>query len=129
MRYELDWTLEEVGVSFNVCRERVRQIEAKAIRKLKHPDRSDILRQFISDEYIKTTEDARRKNLEAMRQIMKFDMEAYCHMTAQRSTLPKLKEPRPYGMPWTEFVKTNAPDVYKALVAHIERYADKYLRD
>jgi RNA polymerase primary sigma factor len=40
-------TLEEVGQQFSVTRERIRQIEAKAIRKLKHPSRSRILRSFI----------------------------------------------------------------------------------
>jgi RNA polymerase primary sigma factor len=40
-------TLEEVGQQFSVTRERIRQIEAKAIRKLKHPSRSRILRSFL----------------------------------------------------------------------------------
>jgi RNA polymerase primary sigma factor len=42
-------TLEEVGQQFAVTRERIRQIEAKALRKLKHPSRSKILRTFLSD--------------------------------------------------------------------------------
>src|SRR5712672_2423457 len=42
-------TLEEVGLQFAVTRERIRQIEAKALRKLKHPSRSKILRTFLSD--------------------------------------------------------------------------------
>ena len=41
-------TLEEVGREFNVTRERIRQIEAKALRKLRHPSRSKKLRDFIS---------------------------------------------------------------------------------
>ena len=40
-------TLEEVGSEFNVTRERIRQIEAKALRKLRHPTRSRILREYI----------------------------------------------------------------------------------
>ncbi len=40
-------TLEEVGKEFNVTRERIRQIEAKALRKLRHPSRSDKLRSFL----------------------------------------------------------------------------------
>ena len=40
-------TLEEVGKEFNVTRERIRQIEAKALRKLKHPTRSKRLRDFV----------------------------------------------------------------------------------
>src|SRR6266478_4434589 len=42
-----DHTLEEVGLQFSVTRERIRQIEAKALRKLKHPSRSRILRSFL----------------------------------------------------------------------------------
>ena len=44
-----DHTLEEVGQQFNVTRERIRQIEAKALRKLKHPSRSRKLRSFLED--------------------------------------------------------------------------------
>ena len=40
-------TLEEVGKEFNVTRERIRQIEAKALRKLKHPTRSKRLKDFF----------------------------------------------------------------------------------
>lgn len=43
-----DHTLEEVGQQFNVTRERIRQIEAKALRKLRHPTRSKKLRSFLS---------------------------------------------------------------------------------
>jgi RNA polymerase primary sigma factor len=44
-----DHTLEEVGKQFDVTRERIRQIEAKALRKLRHPSRSDHLRGFIDE--------------------------------------------------------------------------------
>jgi RNA polymerase primary sigma factor len=44
-----DHTLEEVGQQFSVTRERIRQIEAKALRKLKHPSRSRILRSFLNN--------------------------------------------------------------------------------
>jgi RNA polymerase primary sigma factor len=44
-----DHTLEEVGQQFSVTRERIRQIEAKAIRKLKHPSRSRVLRTFLDN--------------------------------------------------------------------------------
>jgi RNA polymerase primary sigma factor len=44
-----DHTLEEVGQQFSVTRERIRQIEAKALRKLKHPSRSGVLRSFLNN--------------------------------------------------------------------------------
>ena len=52
---ESDHTLEEVGQDFNVTRERIRQIEAKALRKLRHPSRSGRLKNFVeSDEKLET---------------------------------------------------------------------------
>ena len=44
-----DHTLEEVGKQFDVTRERIRQIEAKALRKLRHPSRSEHLRSFLDE--------------------------------------------------------------------------------
>lgn len=44
-----DHTLEEVGRQFDVTRERIRQIEAKAIRKLRHPSRSDKLKSYLEN--------------------------------------------------------------------------------
>ena len=53
MRFGMDdgseHTLEEVGQSFDVTRERIRQIEAKALRKLRHPSRSGKLRSLLDD--------------------------------------------------------------------------------
>jgi RNA polymerase primary sigma factor len=46
-----DHTLEEVGKQFDVTRERIRQIEAKALRKLRHPSRSDKLRSFVDNNH------------------------------------------------------------------------------
>ncbi|MGC4029522.1 MAG: RNA polymerase sigma factor RpoD [Steroidobacteraceae bacterium] len=45
-----DHTLEEVGKQFDVTRERIRQIEAKALRKLRHPSRSEQLRSFLTED-------------------------------------------------------------------------------
>jgi RNA polymerase primary sigma factor len=44
-----DHTLEEVGKQFDVTRERIRQIEAKALRKLRHPSRSEPLKSFLDE--------------------------------------------------------------------------------
>ena len=49
MGMNTDHTLEEVGQQFSVTRERIRQIEAKALRKLKHPSRSRKLRSFLDN--------------------------------------------------------------------------------
>ncbi|HBC2187159.1 TPA: RNA polymerase sigma factor RpoD [Vibrio cholerae] len=46
-----DHTLEEVGKQFDVTRERIRQIEAKALRKLRHPSRSEVLRSFLDEQF------------------------------------------------------------------------------
>ncbi len=45
-----DHTLEEVGKQFDVTRERIRQIEAKALRKLRHPSRANYLRSFLDEQ-------------------------------------------------------------------------------
>jgi RNA polymerase primary sigma factor len=45
-----DHTLEEVGKQFDVTRERIRQIEAKALRKIMHPSRRDRLRSFVDSD-------------------------------------------------------------------------------
>ena len=44
-----DHTLEEVGKQFDVTRERIRQIEAKALRKMRHPTRSEKLRSYLEE--------------------------------------------------------------------------------
>ena len=51
-----DHTLEEVGKQFDVTRERIRQIEAKALRKLRHPSRSEHLRSFLENDWLITTQ-------------------------------------------------------------------------
>ena len=45
-----DHTLEEVGKQFDVTRERIRQIEAKALRKLRHPSRAQSLKTFLDND-------------------------------------------------------------------------------
>ena len=62
MRFGIDvaseHTLEEVGKDFSVTRERIRQIEVKALRKLRHPSRSKKLQTFFEKEFNFTHEEA-----------------------------------------------------------------------
>ena len=62
MRFGIDvaseHTLEEVGKDFSVTRERIRQIEVKALRKLRHPSRSKKLQSFLDKEYLITADEA-----------------------------------------------------------------------
>jgi RNA polymerase primary sigma factor len=60
---DTDHTLEEVGQQYDVTRERIRQIEAKALRKLKHPSRSEKLESFLTE---KTREALRLKKLDSL---------------------------------------------------------------
>jgi DNA-binding CsgD family transcriptional regulator len=60
-----DYTLEEVGVMFGVTRERVRQIEAKALRKLRDPSRADVLRESIGEYESPAEKEAKDKSLQA----------------------------------------------------------------
>lgn len=124
---DADLTLEEVGVRFDVSRERIRQIEAQALRKLKHPQRRDVLVQFVYPEDIKTTADKRRERDEAIKRIMAQDIELQAQVVVKRSTRPELQQPRTAGVPWTEHLKRNAPDIYASLKTHVEKYADQYL--
>ena len=48
--HQREHTLEEIGECFDVTRERIRQIEAKALRKLRHPSRADMLSSFLLED-------------------------------------------------------------------------------
>jgi len=65
-----DYTLDEVGSMFDVTRERIRQIEAKALRKLSHPSRAEALREFIG--YYQTTA---QKEAERLAEWARIDKE------------------------------------------------------
>lgn len=123
-----DMTLDEVGRNFDVTRERIRQIEAKALRKIKHPTRRDVLAQFVYPGDIKTTADIQREKEEAIERIMAQDIEIHSRIIAKRSTRPELQAPPPAGTSWVDHLKQNAPDVYKTLKDHVDRYANEFLR-
>lgn len=78
-----DHTLEEVGQQYNVTRERIRQIEAKALRKLKHPSRSEKLESFISE---KTREAIRLKKLDVQVSETAESLECWYAMNIPQKT-------------------------------------------
>ena len=133
-----DYTLEEVGVAFRVTRERIRQIEAKALRKMKRPERSAILRQiWMPEDYYKTTEDKkkelrdiqkrwkeareeREKEIEKGIQERAFTNGSF--LTPKKRKLWWELRPALQDAPWVENLKTEKPDMYqelKELVGHI----------
>jgi DNA-binding CsgD family transcriptional regulator len=142
MRYgielDCDYTLEEVGKRFDVTRERIRQIEVKAMRKMKHPSREDTLRYvWMPEYYYQTTEEKRlevlalqKKWREAKEQREKEkdnELQAQAFIRGDSLTAKKRKlwwELRPalQDAPWVENIKTEKPDMYqelKDLVGHI----------
>lgn len=124
-----DYTLEEIACYFDVTRERIRQIEAKALRKVKHPSRTDKLIHFLQNAgYYKTTEQ-RRREFSAKQQAWQEekDKRERLHKTEKNMTYSKRKlweELRPAleDTPWVRDLKTSKPDMYqelKELVGHL----------
>lgn len=116
-----DYTLEEVGVAFRVTRERIRQIEARAMRKMKHPLRSEILRQFFSDEYCKTTEQKKRE-AQARQREWQADIESRQRIHYREKTMPPeqkelWQELRPalQDATWVINLKVHKPEMYQEL--------------
>lgn len=129
-----DHTLEEVGIAFHVTRERIRQIEAKALRKMKRPERHEILRQIWMPEwYYETTEEKRRQTLLLQKKWReardKQDREEYLKAFRAGDFLPSKKyklwrelKPALVDAPWVANLKVEKPDMYqelKELVSHI----------
>jgi RNA polymerase sigma factor (sigma-70 family) len=117
-----DYTLEEVGRTLDVTRERIRQIEAKALRNMKHPYRSDTLRQFLSnDESYQTTEQKKRE-IEARQKEWREDVERRQRIHYREKTMPPeqkelWQELRPAlkDAMWVNDLKANKPDMYQEL--------------
>jgi RNA polymerase sigma factor (sigma-70 family) len=121
IQMDCDYTLEEVGKRFDVTRERIRQIEARAMRKMKHPFRSEILRQFYATEYYKTTEEKRRE-IEARQKEWREDIERRQRIHYREKTMPPeqkelWQELRPAlkDAMWVNDLKANKPDMYQEL--------------
>ncbi len=117
-----DYTLEEVGFALRVTKERIRQIEAKAMRKMKHPARSDMLRQFLlTSEYYKTTEEKKRQ-AEVRQREWQEEIESRQRIHYREKTMPPeqkelWQELRPAlkDAPWVNELRINKPDMYQEL--------------
>lgn len=117
-----DYTLEEVGVAFRVTRERIRQIEAKALRHMKHPYRSGVLRQFYcAEEYYKTT-DIRQREIEERQKEFQKDIERRRRIHHREKTMPPEQEelwrelkPALQDAPWVDSLRVHKPDMYQEL--------------
>lgn len=125
MRYGIemdrDMSLEEVGRTFDVSRERIRQIEAKAIRKLKHPDRN--LREVIYPE----NSFYRRKQSEARLRERMFEIEMsqmgwawYQRHLDERISFIK----HPKADSWIEHIRLTDPNLHRQIENEVNRYLD-----
>lgn len=117
-----DYTLEEVGVAFRVTRERIRQIEAKALRHMKHPVRSGVLRQFISaDCYYETTAETQRRVKEWQQEWREErNRKALIHktekeMSPEKHSLWRELKPALQDAPWVDSLRVHKPDMYQEL--------------
>jgi RNA polymerase sigma factor (sigma-70 family) len=132
-----DYTLEEIGTRFDVTRERIRQIEAKAVRDLKHPVRSNKLREVLGQRLL--SDKRAGKELEAQaaqvqwakernaahqrdmaRAQAKVDEKIATHnmiAKADRELREKWDELKPMvsDVEWVEHLKTANPDMYQEL--------------
>lgn len=116
-----DMSLEEVGSTFDVSRERIRQIEAKAIRKLKHPDRN--LREVIYPE----DSFYRRKQSETRLRERMFEIEMsqmgwawYQRHLDERISFIK----HPKASSWIEHIKLTDPNLHRRMEHEVNRYLD-----
>ena len=131
---DCDYTLEEVGRTLDVTRERIRQIEAKAMRKMTHPSRKDALRYvWMPEYYYETTEEKRlgvlalqkkwreaREKQEKEEQTKAFIRGAF--LPPKKFALWRELRPALQDAPWVENLKVEKPEMYqelKELVADI----------
>ena len=114
-----DYTLEEVGAVFGVTRECIRQIEAKAIRRMKHPDRSDKLKDLVG-QYVTTAEkkaaiEAKQTQWEKERaEVEKSRQAAVAKINKSRKKWIEIK-PMISDVSWVEHLKTENPEMYQEL--------------
>lgn len=124
-----DYTLDEVGLMFDVTKERIRQIEAKALRKLSHPLRSEALREFIG--YYQTTAEKEAERLAELARCEKERLAKRAKAEAKSAYLQARKlaenkfnkakdnweeiEPMLADAPWITQLEKNHPDMHQEL--------------
>ena len=115
-----EYTLEEIGAVFFVTRERARQIEAKAIRRIKNPPRSDKLRELVG-QYVTTAEkkaeiEANQRKLEKERAKAEESIKAAV-ATIGRKPCKNWAEVGPMisDVVWVELLKRENPEMYQEL--------------
>ena len=127
-----DYTLDEVGSMFDVTKERIRQIEAKALRKLSHPSRSELLRECIGNYQTTAQKEAERLaewariDKERLQQRAKSEVRI-ANLQARDLTKKKLKEAKDN---WNEIepMLADAPWITQLEKAHPEMHQElKYM--
>lgn len=120
-----DYTLDQVAVLFDVSGSRIRQIEAKALRKLKHPDRAEPLRQYLFNEYL-TSQEKKREIESAQARWAKARDHAHSQEKVKNElnlALDKKKrdlwqEIKPIigDVDWVAHMKAEKPEMYRDLL-------------
>lgn len=113
---EYDYTLEEISRTFDVTRERIRQIEAKALRKMKEPARSATLRLYV------TPDDYKNREVESLQETWRKARERQYKLDTMEKNMPLKKQklwqelkPALQDAPWVENLKIEKPDMYQEL--------------
>jgi len=110
-----DHTLEEVAVRFDVTRERIRQIESKALRKMKHPDRRDELMQCLEPLTKKERDERLVSKMYAAKSLSKSLVQVRREQakTNREAQVFVTKYPN-----WVEHLKQTKPDLFYRIKAH-----------
>lgn len=139
-----DYTLEEVGLRFDVTRERIRQIEAKAMRKVKHPSRIDVFKELLGRyettaekkaqeeslrrQWQKAREKARQRDAEKKQATINYLLKREQQEQQYKQELERVRQedkrlrdkweeikPMVSDVDWIAYLKTENPEMYKEL--------------